>query len=69
MNSLLITSDSIYQAPSFDKIRIEDYKPAFETAILSAKNEIDAIANNKEEPTFENTIEALEYSGRLLSDL
>ena len=69
MNSLLITSDSIYQAPSFDKIRIEDYKPAFETAILSAKNEIDAIANNKEEPTFENTIEALEYSGRLLSDI
>ena len=42
---------------------MEDYKPAFEENIKKAKAEIDAIINNSEDPTFENTIEALDFSG------
>ena len=50
------------QAP-FSKIKNEHFKPAFLEAIDMAKKEIDAIVNNPELPTFENTIEALDYSG------
>ena len=39
----------------------------FEEAMLQQKEEIEAIVNNKEKPTFENTIEALDYSGELLN--
>lgn len=55
-----------YGAPQFDKIRIEHYMPAFKQAIAEGKAEVDAIVNNTEEPTFANTIEALEYSGTTL---
>ncbi len=51
----------------FSKIKNEDFIPAFENAIALAKKEIDAITKNKEVATFKNTIEALEYSGELLS--
>jgi len=54
-------------APPFDQIKIEHYKPAFEEGIRQHKNEIDSIVNSDEEPTFENTIKALEYSGSLLN--
>ena len=47
----------------FSKIKIEDYKPSFEKAINETKEEINAITANTEAPTFENTIEALAYSG------
>ncbi len=50
----------------FSKIKIEDYKPAFQEGIALAKAEIDAIINNLEAPTFTNTIEAMEYSGAIL---
>ncbi len=53
------------EAP-FSKIKDEHFKPAFLQAIEDARAEIDAIAENKTEPTFENTIEALEFSGQLL---
>ena len=66
-NPLLIPSDAPFGAPRFDLIRKEDYLPAFEEAIRRAKAEIDAIASNPEPPTFENTVEALEYSGMDLS--
>ena len=56
-----------YGAPQFDRIRNEHYLPAFEEGIRQAKAEIDAIVSNPDEPSFENTIEALEYSGRTLS--
>lgn len=62
-NPLLTESPLPYGAPQFDKIQNEHYMPAFELGIKEGKAEIDAIVANPEEPTFENTIEALEYAG------
>jgi len=62
-NPLLTESPLPYGAPQFDKIQNEHYMPAFEQGIKEGKTEIDAIVANPEEPTFENTIEALEYAG------
>ena len=66
-NPLLTESTAPFGAPDFDKIKTEHYLPAFEAAIAEAKAEIDAIVANTEEPTFENTIEAMEYSGKTLN--
>ncbi|WP_370091249.1 M3 family metallopeptidase [Winogradskyella sp.] len=55
-----------YNTAPFSKIKTEDFLPAFKVAIEKAKSEIDAIANNKAQPTFKNTIEALDYSGEEL---
>lgn len=66
-NPLLQRSTHPYQAPAFDKIEIKHYKPAFIAAIEEAKAEIRLIADNTEEPTFANTIEALNTSGRTLN--
>lgn len=55
-----------YGAPPFEKVKNEHYIPAFEEGIKKHQEEIDAIANNAEAPTFENTIAALEFSGELL---
>ena len=66
-NPLLEESSAPFGAPEFDKIENEHYLPAFETAIAEAKAEIDAIVANEEEPTFENTIEAMEYAGQTLN--
>ncbi len=55
-----------FGVPPFDEIRNEHFKPAIEEAMRQHKVEVDAIINNPEEPTFENTIEALEYSGEML---
>ena len=52
--------------PPFDKIKTSDFEPAFEAAMAENLKEIDAIANNKAAPTFENTIEAMEDAGRTL---
>ena len=53
----------------FSQIKIADYKPAFSATIALAKAEIDEIINNTENPTFENTIEALDFSGAALDRL
>jgi len=53
----------------FSQIKLEDYAPAFIENIASARAEIDAIANNHEAPTFENTIVALDFSGEQLDRL
>ncbi len=53
------------QAP-FSKIKNEHFKPAFLQAIEDARAEIDAIVENPEPPTFENTLEALDFSGQQL---
>lgn len=66
-NPLLVESDAPFGAPQFDKIENEHYLPAFEAGIAEAKAEIDAIIANQEEPTFENTIEAMEFAGRKLN--
>jgi peptidyl-dipeptidase Dcp len=66
-NPLLTESTAPFGAPQFDKIENEHYLPAFEQGIAEAKAEIDAIVANPDEPTFENTIEAMEYAGQTLS--
>ena len=66
-NPLLTESSAPFGAPEFDKIKNENYLPAFEAGIAEAKAEIDAIVANEEEPTFENTIEAMEYAGGTLN--
>ena len=55
-----------YQAPPFDRIKDTDYQPALEEGMTQQIAEIQAIANNPAPPTFENTIVAMEKSGRLL---
>ncbi|MFR0835844.1 MAG: M3 family metallopeptidase [Barnesiella sp.] len=56
-----------YETVPFDKIKITDYEPAFEKGMAEHQKEIDAIVNQRSMPTFENTIEALDRSGQLLS--
>ena len=55
-----------FEAPPFDQIRPEHFRPAFETALREHNAEIDAIASNPSPPDFSNTIEALERSGHSL---
>lgn len=55
------------QYPAFDKIKDTDFGPAFDRGMAEQLKEIDAIANNKAAPSFENTIVAMEKSGRVLS--
>ena len=69
MNPLLTDSTLPYGAPQFDKIKTEHYLPAFEQAITEAKAEIDAIVNNPDSPTFENTVAALDEAGGRLNDV
>lgn len=68
-NPLLEPSTAPHGAPAFDKIKTEHYKPAFLAAIDSAKANVDAILANTDEPTFENTIEALQNCGRQLGNI
>src|ERR1700733_14309200 len=55
-----------YQAPRFDLIKDSDYQPAFEEGMRQQMTEITAIADSKAPPTFDNTIAAMERSGRML---
>lgn len=55
-----------YGVPPFNEIRLEHYLPALQEGIKQHEAEIDAIVTNSEEPTFENTILALDKSGQLL---
>ena len=65
-NPLLEQPKTPYGVPAFDQIKLEHYMPAFEEAIRQNKAEIEAITSNPDEPTFENTIVALDRSGLLL---
>jgi peptidyl-dipeptidase Dcp len=65
-NPLLSEFDTPFQVPPFEKIKEENYLPAFKEGMEQQNMEIEAIVNNPESPTFENTIEALESSGSLL---
>ena len=56
-----------FHAPPFNKIKDSDYQPAIEAGIAKNIEEVQAIADNPAEPTFENTIVALEKSGRLVN--
>jgi len=66
-NPLLEASTLPLEAPDFDAIEEEHFIPAFERGINDQLNEIEKIASNEEDPTFENTILEMEKSGILLS--
>jgi Zn-dependent oligopeptidase len=66
MNQLLNTFTTPYTTAPFSKIKNEHFKPAIESGISIAKKDIDGITSNSESPTFQNTVEALEYSGMQL---
>ena len=63
-NPLLAAWTGPFEAPPFERIEPAHFRPAFEAALKHARQEIDAVATNPEPPTFANTIEALERSGR-----
>jgi peptidyl-dipeptidase Dcp len=68
MNPLLVSEfNTPYQTAPFNDIKLEHFKPAFIEAMERGKAEVTAIKQNPQEPTFENTIEALEFSGMLLA--
>ena len=66
MNILTQKFNTKYETAPFQEIKEEHYLPAFQELITQSEKEIDAIANNPAEATFENTIEALAYSGEQL---
>lgn len=66
-NPFLSEFTNEYGAPPFDKIKMEHYEPAFLKGIEEQNKDIEAIINNTEAPTFENTIVALDNSGEILS--
>ncbi|ALW85567.1 peptidase M3 [Hymenobacter sedentarius] len=55
--------------PAFDKVKVEQFKPALEAAMAENLREIDVIAGNKQAPTFDNTIAALERAGERLDEV
>jgi peptidyl-dipeptidase Dcp len=69
MKILTQSFQTTHNTAPFSQIKINDYQPTFEANIAQARAEIDAITNNSEAPTFENTIEALDFSGQELDRL
>ena len=65
-NPFLTEYTTPFQVPPFDQIKNEHYMPAFEAGIKEQQGEIDAIVNNDETPTFENTILPFDKSGQTL---
>ena len=68
-NPFLGAYNTPFDVPPFEQIKNEHYMPAFEEGIKQQKAEIEAIVNNPEAPTFENTILALDLSGMLLRNV
>jgi len=66
MSTLDTRFDTPYNTAPFSKIKTDEFLASFAKAIESAKHEIDLIVKNEETPTFENTIEALDYTGEQL---
>lgn len=66
-NPFLSEYTTPFGVPPFDQIQNEHFAPAMDEGMLQQNAEVDAIVNNPEPPTFENTIAALDYSGSLLS--
>ena len=69
MNPLLSEFDTPFGVPPFHLISYDHYLPAFKEAMELQIREIEAIVENSEAPTFENTIAALDYSGKTLSQV
>ena len=68
-NPLIDGYDTPFGVPPFNKIKAAHYMPAFIKGFEEHNREIRAIINNPAAPDFENTIKALEYSGRLLTNV
>ena len=68
-NPFFSTWNTPYEIPDFAHIKNEHYMPAFREGMRRQMAEIDAIVNNSETPTFENTVLAYEYSGALLQEV
>ncbi|MBB6275363.1 M3 family metallopeptidase [Porphyromonas circumdentaria] len=66
-NPFINPSETYMHTPDFSKIKVEHFRPAFEEGMRIHTEEIEAISNNPEAPTFENTLVALEKSGQVLS--
>ena len=66
MNILDTRFETPFNTAPFSKIKTDAFLPAFRKAIESAKNEINQIVENKATPSFENTIETLDYTGEQL---
>ncbi|WP_053991707.1 M3 family metallopeptidase [Mangrovimonas sp. TPBH4] len=66
MNILNKPFDTPFNTAPFSKLKNEDFLPAFKEGIAQAKAEIEAITANPEAPTFQNTVEALDFSGEQL---
>ena len=67
MNPFFETYTTPYQVPPFDLIKNEHFKPAILEGIKKQETEINSIVSNKEKPTFDNTVLAMENSGKLLA--
>lgn len=65
-NPLLAEYNTPFEIPPFEQVKPEDYMPALREAIEQQRAEVNAITSNPEEPTFENTILALDNSGKLM---
>lgn len=68
-NPLLESFQTPFGVPPFEQIQIKHFQPAFESAFQAQNQEISAIVQNEDTPTFENTIAALDYSGRTLTQV
>lgn len=68
-NPLLLPFNTQFNVPPFDQIKDEHFRPAFDEALRQHNLEIDSIVNMEDEPTFENTIVALEEAGSLLAQV
>ena len=66
MNPFLNDYETPFKIPPFEEIEFAHYEPAFDIGMREHLKEIEEIANNQQEPTFENTIEAMERSGETL---
>ncbi|WP_208348199.1 M3 family metallopeptidase [Pseudaestuariivita rosea] len=68
-NPLLTDWTTPFEVPPFDQIDDDHFQPAFDQALAEARREIEAIAHDPEAPTFANTVEALERSGKKLDQV
>ena len=66
INPIFISANNKFNSPNFKEISLENFKPAYEAGIAEHVKEIDAIANNTAQPTFENTVLAFEKAGQRL---
>ena len=66
-NPFLTEWDTPFGIPPYDKIQIDDYIPAIQAGIEQDNKDIEAIVNNSEAPTFENTMEPLQRTGQLIA--